>query len=206
MAPRSLIVLPLLLFACHAAAQSASTQPTCPGGSGCPPQLNEKTKRYARPASEAQPGVRTLRADITRAQYRRMQAINLEAPFFLTQALLPLLSAARAPVVVQLVDNAYERPMNKYAHYMLSKAGAGMLVKALAVELGPKVRVCGVAPGAVAFPEWWTEAQKDEVLRRVPLKRTGSPEDIARAVRFVVEHDYLSGVILPVDGGRQAVF
>jgi pteridine reductase len=144
--------------------------------------------------------------EVTRAQYQRMQAINTEAPFFLTQGLLPLLRAAPRPVIVQLVDNAHERPMNKYAHYMISKAGAAMLVKALAVELGPHVRVCGVAPGAVAFPDWWSEAQKDEVLRRVPLKRTGSPEDIARAVRFMVEHEYLSGVILPVDGGRQAVF
>lgn len=144
--------------------------------------------------------------DITRAQYERMQRVNTEAPFFLTQGLLPCLRAAPAPVVVQLVDNAHERPLNRYAHYMVSKAGAAMLVKALAIELGPHVRVCGVAPGAVAFPDGWSEEQRNAVLRRVPLKRVGSPEDIARAVRFIVEHTYLSGVILPVDGGRQAVF
>jgi pteridine reductase len=143
---------------------------------------------------------------ITRAQYERMQKINLEAPFFLTQGLLPALKKARAPVIVHIVDNAAERPMNKYAHYMLSKAGIAMLTKALAVELGPHVRVCGVAPGAVAFPESWSDEQKQQILKRVPLQRAGSPEDIARAVRFLVENDYLSGLIVPVDGGRQAVF
>jgi pteridine reductase len=145
-------------------------------------------------------------AAITRAQYARMQAINAEAPFFLTQGLLPLLLNAPRPVVVQIVDNTWERPIKRYAHYMMSKAASAMLVKALAIELGPRVRVCGVAPGFVAFPHWWSEKQREEVLKRVPLERAGSPEDVARAVRFIVESDYLTGVILPIDGGRQAVF
>lgn len=144
-------------------------------------------------------------AQITRAQYRTMQAVNLEAPFFLSQKLLPALERSTDPSILHIVDIAAERPMNRYAHYSVSKAGLLMLTRALAVELGPKVRVNGISPGTVAFPEDFTPEQREQILRRVPLKREGSPEDIAQAAVFLARAPYLSGVILPVDGGRLAV-
>lgn len=144
-------------------------------------------------------------ADITRAQYRTMQAVNLEAPFFLTQRLLPALLRATDPSILHIVDIAAERPMNRYAHYSVSKAGLLMLTRALAVELGPKVRVNGISPGTVAFPEDFTAAQREQILRRVPLRREGSPDDIAQAAVYLARAQYVSGVVLPVDGGRQAV-
>ena len=148
---------------------------------------------------------RVAYADITRAQYRRMMAINLEAPFFLTQALLPQLRAAASPSVVHVTDIGGERALSHYAHYGVSKAGLLMLTRQLAVELAPHVRVNAVSPGTVAFPEDFTPEQRASVLRRVPLAREGAVEDIARAVVFLVTGaPYVSGQVLAVDGGRSA--
>ena len=144
-------------------------------------------------------------ADITRAQYRRMMAINLDAPFFLTQALLPQLRAAASPCVVHVTDIGGERALSHYAHYGVSKAGLLMLTRQLAVELAPHVRVNAVSPGTVAFPEDFTPEQRASVLRRVPLAREGAVEDIARAVVFLVTAaPYVTGQVLAVDGGRSA--
>lgn len=142
---------------------------------------------------------------ITRAQYARMQAINLEAPFFLTQGLLEPLRAAGDALVVHITDITADRPISRHAHYSMSKAGLSMLTRALAVELGPSVRVCSVAPGYVAFPENWEPALRERLLQRVPLKRVGSPDDVAQAIVFLWRARYLNGLTLPVDGGRQVV-
>lgn len=142
---------------------------------------------------------------VTRAQYRAMQAVNVEAPYFLTQRLLPSLSRAADPCVVHVVDIAAERPMNRYSHYSVSKAGLHMLTKALAVELGPKVRVNAVSPGTVAFPPGFTAEERAKIVERIPLQREGTADDVAAAVLFLVRSPYISGVVLPVDGGRQAV-
>jgi pteridine reductase len=144
-------------------------------------------------------------AKVTRAQYRAMQAINLEAPYFLSQRLLPALERAADPCIVHIIDISSERPVPRYSHYSVSKAGLHALTKALAVELGPKVRVNGVSPGAVAFPERFTTEERERILKRVPLKREGTPEDIAKAVVFLAAAPYISGAVLPVDGGRAAV-
>ncbi len=143
--------------------------------------------------------------DVSRAQYRRMQAVNLEAPFFLTQALLPCLQRATAPCVVLLADIAAERAIARYAHYTVSKAGTVGLTKALAVELGPHVRVNAVAPGAVLFPPDFDAAAKQRVIARAPLKREGAAEDVAAAVLYLAGAAYVSGHVLAVDGGRSAV-
>lgn len=141
--------------------------------------------------------------DIDRARFRRMQRINVEAPFFLTQGLLPALAKSEAPVIVHIVDVTADRPMNHYAHYTTSKAALAGLTKALTIELAPKVRVCGVAPGIVAFPKDFSPEQRAHILQRIPLRREGSPDDVGRAVAFLVRSPYMNGVLLPVDGGWQ---
>lgn len=144
-------------------------------------------------------------ADITRAQYRRMMAINLEAPFFLTQGLLPQLRAAASPCVVHVTDIGGDRALSHYAHYGVSKAGLLMLTRQLAVELAPHVRVNAVSPGTVAFPPDFTPEQQASVLRRVPMAREGAVEDIARTVVFLVTAaPYVTGQVIAVDGGRSA--
>jgi pteridine reductase len=137
------------------------------------------------------------------AEWDDLMGSNLKAPFFLAQAAAPLLRAAGG-CIVNLVDIHAERPLKGHPIYSAAKAGNAMLVKALARELGPEVRVNGVAPGAILWPEQGLDqAGKQEILERTALKRPGAPEDIARTVLFLArEADYISGQIIAVDGGR----
>jgi pteridine reductase len=138
-------------------------------------------------------------------RYRRMQAVNVEAPFFLTQALLPALRAASG-VVIHLTDIGGERPIPGYAHYSVSKAALIMLTRALAAELAPSVRVNAVSPGTVIFPEDFDEATRAAFLARIPLGREGDGADVAKAVLFLVrDAPYVTGQVLAVDGGRSSV-
>jgi pteridine reductase len=142
---------------------------------------------------------------ITREQYRKMLAVNVDTPFFLTQALLPSLRAAAQPLVVHITDIGGERAVSHYAHYSVSKAALLMLTRALAVELAPHVRVNAVSPGTVAFPESFDAAAREALLQRVPMGREGSVEDIARVVVFLArEAPYVTGQVLTVDGGMSA--
>jgi pteridine reductase len=150
--------------------------------------------------------------DITVDQWEAMLAINLRAPFLLSQGLLKNLRAAdprevgappgQGGLVVQMCDIGADRPVRGYAHYSVSKAGMVMLVKAMAVELAPGVRTVGLSPGQVLWPESYTEEIRDKLTKRVPMGRVGSAEDVARLVRFLVlEGHYLNGDVIPVDGG-----
>ncbi len=150
--------------------------------------------------------------DIDDAEWERVLAVNLAAPFALSRDLLPWLRAADATglgappaqhgVVVHLCDIGAERPVSGYAHYSVSKAGLVMLVKAMAVELAPAVRTVGVSPGQVAWPETYADELREKLRQRIPLRRVGEPEDVAGLVRFLVtEAHYLNGVVVPVDGG-----
>lgn len=145
-------------------------------------------------------------SEITREAYARMQAINLEAPFFLTQAVLPALRRSPQACIVNITDIAAERPFSQHAHYCISKAGLLNLTKALAIELAPEVRVNAVSPGAVAFPENYSPEEISRHLSRVPMKRAGRVEDVAEAVLFFARHaPYVTGQVLAVDGGRSVI-
>lgn len=142
---------------------------------------------------------------VSRDAFRRMLGINLEAPYFLTQLLLPALEEARDPLVVNIGDIAGERPIPHYSHYAVSKAGLLMLTRSLAVELAPRIRVNAVSPGTVAFPEDMGADTREKIIARIPMQREGSPTDIARAVRFLAEEaPYITGQVLNVDGGWSA--
>jgi pteridine reductase len=151
-------------------------------------------------------------AEITPDAWDRMLFVNLGAPFALSQGLLPLLAAADASglgapegqggLVVHLCDIGADRPVSGYAHYSVSKAGLVMLVKAMAVELAPRVRTVGVSPGQVVWPEWYDEELREKLRKRIPMARAGEAEDVARLIRFLAtEAHYLNGVVIPVDGG-----
>ncbi|WNG20673.1 SDR family oxidoreductase [Cystobacter fuscus] len=142
---------------------------------------------------------------ISREQYRTMLGVNLDAPFFLTQALLPSLRQGTQPLVVHITDIGGERAESGYAHYTVSKAALIMLTRALAVELAPHVRVNAVSPGTVAFPENFGPAEREATLARIPFGRVGSVEDVARTVLFLArEAPYVTGQVIAVDGGRSA--
>jgi pteridine reductase len=137
------------------------------------------------------------------AQWDELVDINMKAPFFLAQQAAPLLREAGG-CIVNLVDIHAERPLADHPIYSMAKAGNAMMVKALARALGPEVRVNGVAPGAILWPEQGLdEAARDEILARTALRRAGDPRDIARAILYLVrDADYVTGQILAVDGGR----
>ncbi|MBU2569063.1 MAG: pteridine reductase [Gammaproteobacteria bacterium] len=128
---------------------------------------------------------------------------NLKAPFFLTQALVEELSARRG-CVVNITDIHAERGLKGYPVYSIAKAGLVAMTRVMAKELGPDIRVNAVSPGAILWPEQdMSEAVKQEIVERIALKRNGAPEDIARAVRFLIkEADYITGQVIAVDGGR----
>jgi pteridine reductase len=139
----------------------------------------------------------------TAAQWEELMGSNLRAPFFLAQAAAPLLRATGG-CIVNLVDVHAQRPLKDHPIYCMAKAANAMMVMSLARELGPSVRVNGVAPGAILWPDReLSDAAKQEILDRTALKRTGEMEDVAKAVLFLVrDADYVTGQILAVDGGR----
>ena len=130
---------------------------------------------------------------------------NLRAPLFLSQAAAPWLRESRGSIV-NLVDIHAERPLKDFVVYSLAKAGLAGLTRALALELGPEVRVNGVAPGAILWPdgdEHFAPSEKGRIIDQTPLRRIGSPEDVAGAVKYLIfDAPFVSGQIIAVDGGR----
>lgn len=128
---------------------------------------------------------------------------NMKAPFFLSQAAAPYLQQ-QSGCIISIVDIHAERPMEGHSVYNMAKAGLAMLVKTLAFELGPDIRVNGVAPGAIMWPtQEVDDVTKKRIVSRTYLKRKGAPEDIARTVLFLAsDAGYISGQIIAVDGGR----
>jgi pteridine reductase len=141
--------------------------------------------------------------DAGEEQWEDLIGSNLKGPFFLTREAAPLLRSSGG-CVVNLVDIHAERPLKDHPIYSIAKAGNAMMVKTLARELGPSVRVNGIAPGAILWPEQGlSDEEKNESLSRTALRRAGSPEDIARTLLFLVrDADYVTGQIIAVDGGR----
>jgi len=146
---------------------------------------------------------RTPIGTTTTAHWDDLVGSNLKAPFFLSQAAAPELRRRRG-CIVNIVDIHARKPMREYALYCAAKAGLAMLTWSLAKDLGPEVRVNGVAPGAILWPESAMDPRvKDEIIATTTLKRVGEPADVARTVRFLVcEAPYISGQIIAVDGGR----
>ena len=141
--------------------------------------------------------------EITEAEWDELVGTNLKAPLLLSQAAAAELRRARG-LIVNIVDIHALRPLKRHTVYSITKAGLAMLTRALARELAPEIRVNGVAPGPVLWPEDEIDpALKEEIIARTALKRPGSPEDVARAVAFFAKDaPYVTGQILAVDGGR----
>ncbi len=141
--------------------------------------------------------------EVTREQWRRMQEVNCEAQAFLVQRCLPLLDRSDAPAIVMMVDIGGRIPWKGFLHYNVSKAGVDMLVRGLALELAPRIRVNGIAPGAVLYPDWYPEEMRKKNTARIPLGRAGTPEDVAETAWFLLSGpDFITGQVLAVDGGR----
>jgi pteridine reductase len=137
--------------------------------------------------------------------WEELLGTNLRAPAFLAKAAAPHLRGTRG-CIVNIVDIHAERPLPGFLAYSVAKSGLAGLTRALAVELAPEIRVNGVSPGAILWPEdgeSFPPAERERITVQTPLRRTGAPEDIAGAVKYLLfDAPFVSGQILPVDGGR----
>lgn len=151
----------------------------------------------------------TAVGEITENHWHELMGSNLKAPLFLAQACNPALQQSRGQII-NLVDIYARSPLKGHTVYNCAKAANAMLVRSLAQELGPRVRVNGVAPGAILWPQidndhdYHAELERQQkILEQIPLDRIGTPQNIAETVRFLAQNDYINGQIIAVDGGRQ---
>lgn len=161
--------------------------------------INNASSFYPTPIGEA-----------TNSDWDNLINSNLKAPFFLAQALAPALIQSHG-CIINIADIYAQRPLKKHSIYSIAKAGNEMLTKTLAQELAPRVRVNGIAPGAILWPEDYykkTEEQlsdenKEKMLAQIPLLQRGQVQDIARTILFLAKDaPYITGQIIVVDGGR----
>lgn len=143
--------------------------------------------------------------EITEDGWEDLIGSNLKAPLFLSQAAAPQLKRQQG-CIVNIVDIHSEWPLKRYVVYNAAKGGLASLTRSLAVELAPEVRVNGISPGPILWPEegeWMDETSRQHIIGRTLLKRTGEPDDIARTVSFLIaDAPYITGQIIAVDGGR----
>lgn len=148
----------------------------------------------------------TPMGSIDLAAWDDLMGSNLKAPLFLSQAAAPYLHEQRGSIV-NIVDIHAERPLRNYPVYSAAKAGLLGLTRALALELAPDIRVNGIAPGAIVWPEdrQFSSAEREAIIAHTLLKREGEPHDIARTARFLIfDAPYITGQIIAVNGGRNA--
>jgi pteridine reductase len=143
--------------------------------------------------------------EITAEAWEDLIGTNLRAPLFLAQAAIPALRKAQG-AIVNITDIHAERPLKNFVVYSVAKAGLVGLTRSLARELAPEIRVNAVAPGPILWPddESFDELSRQRIISHTPLRREGTPEDIARAVYFLIaDASYVTGETINVDGGRR---
>lgn len=168
-------------------------------------RMTEHTGRLDILVNNASSFYPTPLGEVTERDWEDLVGSNLKAPLFLSQAALPHLRRARG-CIVNIVDIHATRPLRDHPVYGPAKAGLAMLTRSLARDLAPEIRVNGVSPGAILWPEdGMSEKAQASILRQVPLARTGEPEDIAECVLYLVRDAvYVTGQVIAVDGGRSA--
>jgi pteridine reductase len=176
--------------------------------SSLPTMVNDTVRQFGRldvlinNASSYYP---TPVGEVGEDEWEDLMGTNLKTPLFLSQAAAPHLKRNHG-CIINIVDIHADRPMRNYLVYSVAKGGLLALTRALASELGPEVRVNGVSPGVILWPEderWSDEVARQRIIHTTLLKRVGEPEDIARTVRFLVlDAPYVTGQIIAVDGGR----
>jgi len=142
--------------------------------------------------------------EVKQQEWDDLIASNYKAPLFLSQACYPALQQS-AGCIINMLDIYASRPLAQHSVYCSAKAANQMLVKSLALELAPEVRVNGIAPGAILWPggdKSNSVEQQQAIIEQIPLKRCGTPQTIADTVLFLATNDYITGEIIRVDGGR----
>jgi pteridine reductase len=145
--------------------------------------------------------LRTPVGETAASDWDTMFAINVRAPYFLSQRAAPALAASRG-AIVNIADLAAFESWPAYVPHGMTKASIVQMTRAMASALAPDVRVNAVAPGVVLLPEGWSEEAAEHLRSTTPLRRLGSPEDVAQAVVFLLRSAYVTGEVIRVDGGR----
>jgi pteridine reductase len=173
-----------------------------------PAMVNETLQRFGRLdvlINNASSFFPTVVGEISEREWDDLMGTNLKTPLFLSQSAAPHLRRNHG-CIVNIIDIHADRPMRNYVVYSVAKGGLLALTRSLAAELGPEVRVNGVSPGAIIWPEderWSDELARQRIVQTTLLKRIGDPDDIARTVRFLVfDAPYVTGQVIAVDGGR----
>jgi len=145
--------------------------------------------------------------EVTPQAFDDLLGTNLKVPLFLSQAAAPALKKSGG-LILNIVDIHALRPLRDYTVYCTAKAGLHMLTRSLAKELGPEVRVNGISPGPVLWPEHEGDsAKRAKIIQRTILQKMGTPEDIARtALFFASQAPFITGQVLAVDGGRSVAW
>ncbi|CAN5869488.1 SDR family oxidoreductase [soil metagenome] len=173
----------------------------------------QEVERLAREAEAAFGGIDVLVNNAAVFPHARLEetdealwdhtlAVNLKAPFFLTQKLAPRMRARGGGVIVNLADLAGLQTWASYAVHGIAKAGLVQLTRVAARSLAPEIRVAAIAPGTVLPPEDLPEEEVERLARLSPLQRIGSPEDVVQALLYLLRADFVTGEVLLVDGGR----
>lgn len=143
--------------------------------------------------------------EIGEAEWDAEMNLNAKAPFMMAQAVAPHMIAQGRGLIVNITDLSAFQAWPGYAHHSASKAALVALTKVLALEWAPQVRVNAIAPGTVLLPDDADDAKRRWAIEKSALKRIGSPEDVARTVRYLIEEDFATGAVYFVDGGRSLV-
>ena len=141
-------------------------------------------------------------ADTTEANWDEHMAINLKAPFFLSQAFAAHVGRERHAHIVNIADWRAARPTANYMAYTLTKAALVTMTHSLALALAPNIQVNAIAPGAILPPPGQDESYLDRLAQKIPMRRAGSPADVAQAMLFLLESDFVTGDVIPVTGGE----
>lgn len=140
-------------------------------------------------------------SQVTSELWDSMHGINSKAPYFLIQGLLSEIKDVNG-CIINMVDTSYQRPWEYFSNYCSSKAALYNLTMSLSYELAPEIRVNGIAPGAIMFPEWIEKEDEEKILSQIPMCREGTLEEIAKTALFLAEGpNYITGQIIGVDGG-----
>jgi len=146
---------------------------------------------------------RTPLASVSERDWDELLDTDLKGPFAFARFLGPRMKRRGRGKIISIADVGAERVWPGYIPYCIAKAGIVAMTRGLAKALAPEVQVNAIAAGTILWPEDFEDARKEQLLERVPMRRAGSPADVARAVCFLVESgDYITGAVLPVDGGR----
>jgi NAD(P)-dependent dehydrogenase (short-subunit alcohol dehydrogenase family) len=143
--------------------------------------------------------------EIDEGTWEAEMALNAKAPFILSQAVAPHMMRQGHGVIINIADLSAFQAWPGYAHHAASKSALVALTRVLAVEWAPQIRVNAIAPGTVLLPDDADEAKRQWAIEKSVLKRIGSPEDVARTVRYLIEEDFATGAVYFVDGGRSLV-